>query len=95
MNIKHLIIITFSFIPYIAIAADPPTSCPSGYIEFTEEYITITDTVCLARYIPAGTADNSCLINTSSGLCIMYAPANITYSDITGEYEFTSACPLE
>ena len=79
--------------PPVQAIITPSTSCPDGYIAIAEEYMTIADSACPTGYVSAGTAD-SCLVSTPSGSCIMYAPANTRYSDRTGSYVFTNACPM-
>lgn len=78
--------------PIVAHATAPSTSCPAGYIAIDEEYITIA-TNCPSGTISAGTAE-SCLVSNPAGSCIMYAPAGVSYTDDTGTYEFTDACPM-
>lgn len=90
---KKIIIFMLLIMPICANAAEPSTSCPAGYISVNEDVMTIADSACPSGYVSAGTA-TSCLVS-SSGNCIMYAPTGITYTDDTGSYEFTSACPLE
>ena len=80
------------FILIMAIA--PCASFASGYVAVVEEYMDIADSSCPSGYTSAGTAA-SCLITSPTGSCIMYAPANTTYTDNTGTYEYTAACPLE
>ena len=79
--------------PPVQLVSSPSTSCPDGYIAIEEEYMTIADNACPNGYVSAGTAD-SCLVSSPAGACIMYAPANTTYSDRTGSYVFTQACPM-
>lgn len=68
-------------------------SCPSGYVAVEEDFVTIADSACPSGYTSAGVAD-SCLVASPVGACIMYAPANVGYSDRTGAYMFEYACPL-
>ena len=91
---KRIFILFFAITPYASFAAAPSTSCPSGYVAVVEEYMTIANSSCPTGYTSAGTAD-SCLVSTPSGSCIMYAPANTQYTDESGTYEYTAACPLE
>lgn len=91
---KYFYVYLFLLIPSTVYAAAPSTSCPTGYVAIEEEYMEIADSACPTGYTSAGTSD-SCLISSPAGSCIMYAPANTVYTDNTGTYEFTSACPLE
>ena len=91
---KKAYILFLLFICGHAMADAPSTSCPSGYVAITETYMTIADSSCPSGYTSAGTAD-SCLVSSPSGSCMMYAPAGVDYTDETGTYQFTSACPLE
>ncbi|MBQ3038946.1 MAG: hypothetical protein IJD41_00095 [Alphaproteobacteria bacterium] len=75
-----------------AMAATPSTSCPAGYIAIDEEYITIA-TTCPSGTVSVGTAE-SCLVSSPAGSCIMYAPAGMSYTDDSGTYEYTDACPM-
>lgn len=70
------------------------TDCPAGYITVIEDYMTIANASCPAGQVSAGTAE-SCLLATPAGSCIMYAPANLTYKNSKGEYQFTQPCPYE
>lgn len=78
--------------PIMATAATPDTSCPSGYVAITEQQITIA-TSCPSNTTPAGTAE-TCLATSPTGSCIMYIPANTSYTDDTGTYEYTEPCAL-
>lgn len=91
---KQLFILILAVMPMCAFAAAPSTSCPVGYVSVAEEHMTIADSTCPSGYTSAGTAD-SCLVSLPTGSCIMYAPTNTEYSDSTGTYEYTAACPLE
>ena len=91
---KRIFILFFAIAPCASFAVAPSTSCPSGYVAVVEEYMDIADGSCSTGYTSVGTAD-SCLITSPTGSCIMYAPANTTYTDNTGTYEYTAACPLE
>ena len=91
---KRMMILIMAIAPAGAFAAAPSTSCPSGYVTVVEEYMDIADSSCPTGYTSAGTAD-SCLASSPAGSCIMYVPTGVTYTDDSGSYEFTSACPLE
>jgi len=82
----------FCFVPMVARAAAPSTSCPAGYIAVDEEYLTIA-TSCPSGTISVGVAE-SCLVSSPAGSCIMYAPAGMSYTDDSGTYEYTDACPM-
>ena len=91
---KRIFILIMVIVPVGAFAAEPSTSCPSGYVAVVEEYMDIADGSCPSGYTSVGTAD-SCLVALPSGACIMYAPAYTEYTDTYGTYEFDQACPLE
>ena len=91
---KRIFILIMAIAPIGAFAAAPSTTCPAGYVAVVESYMEIADSTCPIGYTFVGTAD-SCLISSPAGSCIMYAPTNTTYTDDTGSYEFTSACPLK
>lgn len=92
---KKIIAFVLAIAPFSAFAATPSTSCPAGYVAIKETYITIADNSCPSGTTSVGTA-YSCLTGTSpTGACIMYAPTGISYTDSSGTYEFTSACPME
>ncbi len=93
-NMKRIFILFLTIAPAGAFAAAPSTSCPSGYIKVVEEYMDIADSSCPTGYTSAGTA-TSCLVSNPSGSCIMYALTGVSYTDESGTYEYTSACPLE
>lgn len=86
------IIFLFCLVPLSAIAAAPSTSCPSGYVAINSPYITIA-TSCPSGTVSVGTAE-SCLVSSSAGSCIMYAPAGVSYTDDSGTYEYTDVCPM-
>ena len=91
---KKIIIFMLLIMPICANAAEPSTSCPARYISINEDVMTIADSTCPSGYVSAGTAA-SCLVSSPAGSCIMYAPTGTTYTDDSGSYEFTCACPLE
>ena len=91
---KFIFILFLLVLPISVFAATPSTSCPAGYVAVVESYMEIADSTCPSGYTSAGTAD-SCLVSSPAGSCIMYAPTGVTYTDSSGSYEFTSACPLE
>ena len=91
---KRIFILIMAIAPIGAFAAAPSTSCPAGYVAVVESYMEIANSTCPSGYTSAGTA-YSCLVSSPAGSCIMYAPANTVYTDATGTYEFTAACPLE
>ena len=91
---KRIIVLYLAIVPVCAFAAEPSTSCPSGYTAVVEEYMIIADDACSSGYTSAGTA-TSCIASNPGGSCIMYAPANTTYSDNTGSYVFEQACAME
>ena len=90
---KYFYVYLLLLIPSTVYAAEPSTSCPSGYVAIEEEYMDIADGSCPSGYTSAGTAD-SCLISSPAGSCIMYAPANTEYSDDVGAYKFIVDSPL-
>ncbi len=91
---KRIIVLYLAIAPMGAIAAGPSTSCPAGYTAVVTDYITIADDACPSGHTSIGTA-TSCLASNPGGSCIMYAPANTTYSDNTGSYVFEQACAME
>lgn len=91
---KYFFILLSLFPPIITYADEPSTTCPSGYIEINESDMTISESSCPSGYKSVGTA-STCLTSNPSGSCIMYAPANTTYSDESGYFIFVEACPLE
>ncbi len=91
---KRIFVLIMAIAPIGAFAAAPSTSCPSGYVAVVEEYMTIADSSCPTGYTSASTAD-SCLVSSPSGSCIMFAPTGVSYTDASGTYEYTAACPLE
>ena len=91
---KRIFVLIMAIVPCASFAAAPSTSCPSGYVAVVEEYMTIANSSCPTGYTSAGTAD-SCLVSSPSGSCIMYVPTGVSYTDASGTYEYTSACPLE
>ena len=91
---KRIIVLVLAIAPVCAIATEPSTSCPSGYVAVVEEHMDIANTSCPSGYTSAGTA-TSCLVTSPDGSCIMYAPAGVSYTDSDGTYEYTSACAME
>ena len=91
---KRIIVLVLAIAPVGAIAAEPSTSCPSGYVAVVEEHMDIANTSCPTGYTSAGTA-TSCLVTSPDGSCIMYAPAGVSYTDATGTYEFEQPCAME
>ena len=93
-TMKRIIVLVLAIAPVCAFAAEPSTSCPSGYVAVVEEDMDIANTSCPTGYTSAGSA-TSCIASNPGGSCIMYAPANTTYSDSTGSYVFDQACAME
>ena len=93
-TMKRIIVLVLAIAPVCAIAAEPSTSCPSGYVTVVEEYMDIASSSCPSGYTSAGTA-TSCLASNPGGSCIMYAPVGVSYTDATGTYEFEQACAME
>ena len=92
---KKILISFLILTPCAAIATEPSTSNPSDYTQINEEHLILADGACPTGYTSVGTAE-SCLVGTPpAASCIMYAPTNTEYSDISGAYKFTAACPLE
>lgn len=91
---KHLFILGLFFMPILAMAAGPSTTCPSGFVTVDEPYLTVENGSCPAGYTAAGTA-SSCLVASPDGSCMMYAPANTQYSNDYGTYHFNQICPLK
>lgn len=92
---KHLIFL-LCILAGPAFAAAPSTECPKTmlgyYIAITEPYITIA-TSCPSGTTAVGTAE-SCLVSYPDGVCIMYAPVGMSFTDDTGTYEFTEPCTM-
>ena len=91
---KRIIVLVLAIAPVCAIAAEPSTSCPYGYVAVVEEHMDIANTSCPSGYTSAGTA-TSCIASNPGGSCIMYAPVGVSYTDATGTYEFEQACAME
>ncbi len=86
------IVFLLACVPIVACAAAPSTSCPTGFIAIDEPKITIA-TSCPSGTTAIGTA-KSCLVSNPAGDCIMYMPAGVSYTDDSGTYEYTDACPM-
>ena len=71
-----------------------PTECPDGYVAVDAPSITIA-TSCPSGTVSVGTADSCWFTDSLSGVCVMYAPADRSYYDAIGTYEFTDPCPME
>ena len=93
---KRIFVLIMAIAPCASFAAAPSTSCPSGYVTIEEKYMTIAAEAynCPAGYSYINTV-STCLAESPDGSCIMFAPPYTEYSDSTGIYEFTAACPLE
>ena len=92
---KRIILVILAIAPVGAFAAEPSTSCPSGYVAVVEEHMDIASSSCPSGYTSAGTA-TSCIASNPGGACIMYAPVGVSYTDATGStYEYTEACAME
>ena len=57
---KRIIVLYLAVAPVGAFAAEPSTSCPSGYVAVVEEHMDIANTSCPSGYTSAGTA-TSCI----------------------------------
>jgi len=91
---KQITAFLLSVVPITLYGAPPATSCPTGYITIVESNMIIAANNCPAGYKSADTA-TSCLTETPTGTCMMFAPAGMKFSDDSGTYEFTEICPLE
>ncbi len=90
---KKIILLVFAF-PFSVHAAEPATTCPTGYMSVNEgAVIIVNESTCPTDYTSTGTVQ-SCLLASPAGVCMMFAPENTPYSDNTGEYIFTQACQL-
>ena len=89
----RFIFVEFMFIVagFVAYAAAPSTSCPSGYVAVTRSDFILSD-ACSAGYVSTGTL-TSCLTSATNG-CWMYVPAGMSFTDEKGTYEYTASCPL-
>lgn len=87
------IILFFILLPFYSYAAAPSTTCPTGFVTISEDFMIIENSSCPSGYTNVGTA-TSCLVSNPAGSCMMYAPANTSYTDSYGTYEFVEACPL-
>lgn len=90
---KRIFIICFVMVPVVANAAEPSISCPTGYVRVLETAMSISNGACPVGTISVGTAE-TCLVSSPAGSCMMYAPAETEYTDETGTYKYTGACPL-
>lgn len=90
---KYVMILGLMILAMPAFADGPSTSCPAGYIEITEPSVSLADSICPTGYTSAGTV-TSCLAESPSGACYMYAPTDATYSDGKGIYHYNQICPL-
>lgn len=87
---KWLINMLFACFVWPVFAGAPSTSCPDGLVAIRE------NDVVIATECPRGTVGvtiTSCLETAVDG-CYMYAPVGMSYTDDTGTYEFTEACPM-
>lgn len=87
-----LLFVMSYFMPiYNADAAAPTEQCPNNYTAIELSDIVLANADCPSDYVSIGAAD-SCLVSEPNGVCIMYAPAGVTYTDETGSYEYSEAC---
>ncbi len=88
-------VLVASVLSSVANAAAPSTTCPTGYIAVVDKYVVLSGAACTNFYKATSSNIPSCLSGTSHGAkCWMYAPANMDFTDDTGTYQFTTACPL-
>ena len=92
---KRIIVLVLAIAPVCAFAAEPSTSCPSGYVAVVEEHMDIANTSCPSGYYTSAGTATSCIASNPGGSCIMYAPVGVSYTDATGTYEYTEACAME
>lgn len=82
----------------VASAAEPTTSCPSGYIEVIEDGLFFTDGSSHLGTTPAGYDTPSlCYRSGTSSVyskCFVTTMTNTTYTDSNGSaYQYTTPCP--
>lgn len=92
--IKKLVYVFLAVIPLVCHADEPATSCPAGYQEITTPTTVIANTACPTEYTATGDT-TSCLYPTPDAVCMMFAPTDISFSDISGQYKFDEICPME
>lgn len=92
---KNMLIFSVLCIPFSALAAEPYTSCPVGYIAVNKNMI-VKGESCPAGYIYFGNIDAvNCTATSSEAMCVVYIPSNTNYTDSTGTYDFTSLCNID
>ena len=89
---KWIICSLLCFLSWPVIAGAPSVSCPTGFFEIEEPFITVA-TSCSSGALVVGDAE-SCLESNPVNECVMYVPVGKSYSDKAGTYEFTDVCPL-
>ncbi|MBP3316552.1 MAG: hypothetical protein J6L70_03060 [Alphaproteobacteria bacterium] len=104
---KRFIIFIFLIMPIMANAIVDPdgagttetvgtltTTCPYGHQQVSEPLLIITDnTSCPSGYTSIG-ENETCLLDSIGGVCVMYAPAEQKWGDSSGVYEFKGACAM-
>lgn len=73
-------------------AAEPSEKCPDNYIAMNKSGVLLADSSCPSGYSSLPGDAVSCLVTNSSGVCIMYVPQDVSYTDSIGTYKYTSAC---
>lgn len=69
------------------------TSCPDGYTQITFQYATVASASSV-NYPSMGPTIPSCLDGSDDGVCALYAPVGMSFTDDSGSFEFETACPL-
>lgn len=82
------------YVSQAAYGITPSTTCPAGYKTISRPEFTLQTTQCNSGDKETGEI-STCLSTSPTAICWMYAPANTTYSDDMGIYEFTEICPLK
>lgn len=96
---QKILILPVLFISSGVLAGAPSTQCPAGYVELREPYAIIGNLYCesVNGVVPVEIEQPiySCLVNTPQAVCTMFVPLETTYSDDTGDYQYTEPCALE
>lgn len=70
------------------------TGCPAGYIEISEPGVVLDAEKCPDKTIMSSDDIPSCLVETPSALCAMYAESGVTYTDKMGSFYYEGICEM-
>lgn len=81
-----------------ALAAEPSTQCPAGYVRVVEPNAIMGYPYCesVGGVVPVEIErPTSCLVETPDAVCTMFITTAMKFQDDSGEYKYSAPCAME